>query len=79
MTTKCVRATGTTGLGMSVERIYITEDEKAAERAFIETPMEKGGVSSWSMETLEDIPEDHKLECPHCNQNFPNPNTVVEL
>jgi hypothetical protein len=79
MTTKCVKATGTTGLGMSVERIYITEDQKAAERAFIETPMEKGGVSSWSMEELEDVPASHKLECPHCSETFPNPNTVIKL
>ena len=79
MTTKCVKATGTTGLGMSVERIYLTEDVKAAERAFIETPMEKGGVSSWSMEELEDVPKDHELCCPHCAKNFPNPNTVIKL
>ena len=79
MTTKCVKATGTTGLGMSVERIYITEDEKAAERAFIETPMEKGGVSSWSMESLDEVPKSHQLCCPHCDKDFPNPNTVIEL
>ena len=79
MTTKCVKASGTTGLGMSVERIYVTDDVSAAERAFIETPMEKGGVASWSMQELEEIPKEHKLCCPHCDKSFPNPNTVLEL
>ena len=77
MTTKCVKASGTTGLGASVERIYITEDLKAAERAFTETPIERGGVASWSVELLDEVPKEHELCCPHCDKSFPNPNTVL--
>ena len=78
MAAKCIKATGRTVMGVSVERIFLTEDPKVAEKAFIETPMEQGGVSSWSVEELEEVPESHMLECPHCCKNFPNPNTVLE-
>jgi len=78
MGTKCIKATGRTVMGISVERIFLTEDSKAAEKAFIETPMEQGGVSSWSVEELEEVPKTHMLACPHCKEEFPNPNTVLE-
>ena len=75
--TRYIRITGTNAFGQSIEMFYKGE-LKEAERAFLLTPPEQGGPTSWSTEELESLPERVYITCPHCEGKFLDPNIIKD-
>lgn len=73
-----IRITGTNAFGQSLEKFY-TGDEKAAELAFLSSPAEQGGPTSWSTEIVEELPEYVYIYCACCDKNILNTNMITEV
>ena len=69
---KYIKITGTTATGRRIEKYY-TGTKKSAESIFLELPHQEGGVTSWSTEVVDSLPEYVYVDCPSCGHKFVNP------
>ena len=72
------KISGSNSFGKRVEKYYVG-DRREAEKTFLEVPPGEGGITSWSVEELEELPKQAFICCPHCSKELRNPVMVVEL
>ena len=63
----------------TTEEVFICNDQNQL-RVYLNTHgPEAGGFVQYSTTEIEDIPDSHLFQCPHCTEKFPHPSKVVDL
>jgi hypothetical protein len=58
---------------------YVAPAEEDVRKALLKDPIDKGGFTSFKIETLEELPPESGIVCPHCKGNITDERKVVHV